>query len=342
MFNIDNSFLKDNRINVEDLMFAVTFTCNRRCKHCYISSDWLNTKSEFCLNEAKALINSFGREGLSRVTILGGEPFLYSKINNLIVFLQNYNIAEKRIATNGQELKYFNFDEIQPDHLDHISFSFEGHNSELHDDIRGAGSFGNAISNMNTFMEKGFNVRVTFTVTAKNLPYVKDAVYFFKSRGISELNFHLISMIGNAEKHPELHVRPDEWVSLYSDMHGLRNLSGMTLRIPPMYVTEDEYEELKLAGYRNLMAGSYSTGRQGHRILIYPNGRVYVSCDLTGTDYHIAEYSNGKFYPNINSKNELSVWKMNMDHPSLSAKLRKLNNNGYIPLSVSYKKTLSY
>lgn len=145
---IDDSYLELLGINVKDLMFAVTFLCNCRCKHCYVGSEWLNSATSFSREEAIRIVDHFARDGLERLTFLGGEPLLYPYITDLVVLTRDYDIKEKRIATNGLDTGFLDLDRIKPNDLDHISFSFEGHIPELHEYIRGDGTFEKTLTTM--------------------------------------------------------------------------------------------------------------------------------------------------------------------------------------------------
>ena len=339
--NIDTSLFKDLGIDVKDLMIAVTFHCSRRCIHCSLGNDWLDTDQYFDYDDLVDLVGTFSRSGLDRLSILGGEPFLYPWISDFILKIQDFPIKERRIVTSGWSLGYFDMNVVKPNYLNHISISFEGHTSNLHDQIRGIGTFRKAMHTMDKLRENGFKVFVVYTVTSHNLSSVCDAVAFFNKIGIEEINFHMVSLTGNAAIHKELLVQPAEWVTLFERLTRLNKINGIRLRIPKLFVTKEQYDLELARGYHNILLGSYKSPTAGHKILLYPNGRVYTSCDLTGTDYHLAYYEDKVFLPNPN-ENELTQWHKDMYHPSPAAILRRVDCNGFIPLSVSYKEIIQY
>lgn len=331
---IDDSALKKKGLNVRDLAIYLHTVCDLRCDHCYIGNEWLNSGWSFEKDEAAAILEHFAQGGMDRLTFIGGEPTLYPHLTDLIKQSQHYDIAERRITTNGVKLKHFDTERISPDDLDHVSFSFEGHTAELHEDIRGEGTFFPAVENLKTLQSLGFETNINYTVTSKNIDSLDQAVDFFGSLGVGEINFHLISMVRNAADNPELAVSPADWLGVRSELEASSPPAGTELRIPKMFVTPEEYEQ---SDYRPFQEGSYhSDDQEGHRIIMYPNGKVYMSADLTGTEYNFAEYEDGTFELS-SAPNELSVLERDETVTDPSAHLLNKQTDGLIPVSVSYK-----
>ncbi len=336
---VDDSALSCKHIRVRDLMFFLTTQCDLRCKHCYVGDRWLQDACSFDNGEAASLLHHFGSMGLDRLTFLGGEPTRYPYLASLIEQARSYSIGEKRITTNGVRLKYFNLKRIQPNDFAHVSFSFDGHNAETHDYIRGKGTFQKSLGNMMRLRDIGFRIHVTFTVMRSNIENLESAVEFFQALGVRELNFHVMSSIGNGSLNSYLAISPREWVIARKHLESMKTVSGMSLRIPLMFVSADEYREELRRGYRPFQYGSYHCPNGGNRLVLYPNGRVYMSCDLTGTDFNFAFFKSGKFSLNEN-RNELSEIDKNPNLSDPSAVLLDLDSSGLIPLSISYKRVV--
>ncbi len=340
MTAIDDSYLKKIGITVTDLMFAVTLKCNRRCAHCYVGNEWLDTGISFTYEDAVQILDWSGSAGLSRLSILGGEPVLHEKISELILKAQKYEIEEKRLVTNGVTLGFFDITKIRPHHLNHIAMSFEGYTADIHNTIRGAGTFNAAMKTLVTLLQDGFDIKITYTVTGFNLSTVRQALKLFHDLGIREVNISSVGMIGNATRHPELAVSPRDWVEFYKDMHNLSGLAGMKLRIPPRFYTAGVQGEPKKF-YDDLIQGAYTPFRDGSRLVIYPNGRVYVFSDLTCRYYHVCMYKQGDFCATPDNT-QLLKWQREIHHPSPATKLQEMASEGYIPLPASYKVFIQY
>lgn len=336
---IDDSDLLHNQVLVKDLMFFTTLSCNLRCKTCYVGDEWLKTGKRFELNEGLSLLHHFATRGLDRLTFLGGEPFTDPNITQYVLAASKYKIREKRLTTNALELGFFDLSALKGDSLDHITISFDGITKEKHEFIRGPHTFDRTLKNLEILKQHGFRIHVNLTVSGYNQDEVIDSVKFFKNLGVKEINYHLVSIIGNAKKHPELKIAPKKWIDIRQELENINDVHDIALRIPYMYVTKAEYDRLVAEEkYYPIQKKSYHSD-DGQRIVIYPNGKVYISCDLTGSEYNFASYQNGKFTV-LKNLNELSYFKQKSQLPDVSSNLLSLNNDGFVRLSISYKEKL--
>ncbi len=330
----DISYLEEEKINVKDLMFFINTNCNLSCKHCYVGQD-KKRNVKFEKDEARNILRFFGEKGLERLTFLGGEPSIHPNIVELIKVSSEYSIDERRITTNGINIDFIN--NIDPKDLSHISFSLDGHNSMLHEFLRGKGTFQKTLNNIKKAQDKGFITNITYSVNGLNKNYVIEGLDFFHNLGINEINFHLTSMIGDAKGNDLLYVEPKEWIELRKKIISSSNLSGLKLRIPLMFVDKSEYKQELAEGYSCLIDGSYHSKEKGNRILLYPTGKVYTCCKLSSSGFNFGFFRNGIFLPNP-SNNELCEFRKNPKHPCIASKLLEEKTDGYIPLCISYKK----
>ena len=338
--NIDDSELIANQIVVRDLMFFTSLNCNLRCKTCYVGNKWLNSGLSFSKEEGLSLIKYFASRGLDRLTFLGGEPFINPYITDFVLLANKYKIKEKRLTTNGLDLGFFDLKRLKGNELDNITISFDGITKEKHEFVRGPNTFEKTLNNVKILKDHGFNLHANFTVSGLNKDQVVDSVAFFKKLGFTEVNYHLISIIGNAKKYPAFKIYPQEWIDIRKQLEKIKNVKGITLRIPYMYVSHEEYKELiNKKKYYPIQEKSYYS-QDGQRIVLYPNGKVYISCDLTGTDFNFAIYKNGKFSV-LKNINELSLFKQTSENPDISSYLLNLDNQGFVRLSISYKENIS-
>ncbi len=337
---IDDDELRAEGISVRDLMFYVTLECNLRCKSCYVGNDWLNGYGGFGREEGLAIIDHFGSQGLDRLTFLGGEPTLHPDISDFVLKGAEFDIKERRMTTNGRGLGFFDIDAVPTSALHHISVSLDGHTPETNDSVRGTGTFEKVIPTLELLNARGFNAYVNYTVNGLNIDSVEDAVRYFRELGVEEINFHLVSITGNANHHPELYVAPERWIETRERLLSLEDVQGVRLRVPFMYLTQDEHEAAQGEGYVPFQSRSYHSD-DGQRILLFPNGKVFMSADLVGTDFHIATYEDGKFTFN-KGQNE---WHFHKSNPLLadpSSQLLGTGSEGFVPVSISYKQTIQY
>lgn len=88
------------------LRVAITDFCNLKCFFCSnegMPPDQKNQKS-IDLNSLKFLISILVKNGLENLSLTGGEPALYPKLKELLLFLSTIPIKNKFFHTNGIEL----------------------------------------------------------------------------------------------------------------------------------------------------------------------------------------------------------------------------------------------
>ena len=130
--------LKLNNIIVRDVVFYLDSFCNLRCKHCYIGNELLKQHFDYEPNSIIKFLSQY--DSLDRITILGGEPFLYKNINFILSKVNSFNINEKRITTNLTDISLLDTNILLNGDY-RLAVSIDGHNQSLHDSIRGKNTF---------------------------------------------------------------------------------------------------------------------------------------------------------------------------------------------------------
>lgn len=286
-----------------DLVLYVNSACNLRCKHCYVGDRLLDAAESYHAPDLVAFAASF--PGLRRVTVLGGEPFLHRRINEVLGGLAALDIGELRVTTNLTG--FFHFDPAKAEPSDFlVAVSLDGHTPELHDSIRGAGTFARTSANIRRLVDRGWAVEITHTVTRPTVDELPSLLDLCRELGVRLLNLHLVSPMGNALAHPELVVGPDHWVEACARLRGLARDDGdLRVRYPPLFVSESEYRALCASGeYHPHAAGSFYA--DGDRVVLYPNGEVYISSEAFGTGAALGRVEGGRFVANPGLDNELT------------------------------------
>lgn len=88
------------------LRIALTDYCNLKCFFC--SNEGMDfdckNKNHIDLNLLKKLLKYLRKEGLNNLSITGGEPSLFPKINELLLYIKNLNFPQVFFHTNGTAL----------------------------------------------------------------------------------------------------------------------------------------------------------------------------------------------------------------------------------------------
>lgn len=109
---------------LEKVWLTVNRTCNFRCPYCY--AETTNYKDEMSLDLAKQLILFSKRMGAKAVILIGGEPLLYSKLDEIISYI-NDNEMKVVVVTNGLEITKKRIQNLINDNkIYSIGFSLKG------------------------------------------------------------------------------------------------------------------------------------------------------------------------------------------------------------------------
>jgi MoaA/NifB/PqqE/SkfB family radical SAM enzyme len=334
------SQLGNNKIFPTDLVFYITSSCNLRCKHCYIGNEILNSNFCFDLQDSVSFINSFNQ--LDRITILGGEPFLYKNFDILLNSIKCNSINEFRITSNLTNISCI--DTINNDLLNKIRIcvSIDGHNVELHEKIRGSNTFNKTINNIKILLNKGIDVEVTHTLNSMNIDFFSNFIELSKSIGIKKINIHKVSLQGNAIANSSLAIPPSKYIEFCKKIELMQNNKvGISIRFPILYATKHQLELLiTQENYSPHSIKSYYG--TSHRIVVYPNRQIFISSELFGTESFIGTFDDEKFYFNQEKSNEFTFFNNNNSKSISDLNPMQSGDENYpYVLSVSYKKTIN-
>ncbi|TXT54381.1 MAG: hypothetical protein BAJATHORv1_70081 [Candidatus Thorarchaeota archaeon] len=181
------------------LQLHVTEQCNKRCKHCY-SDSWTRNMSfdDFMgiIKQFKRLLRFLRADGT--VYLTGGEPLLWRDLLKAIRVLVREGIAP-RVFTNGTLMTGEFAKELKRAGTRYVQVSLDG-GPDLHDSIRGEGSFEKAVRGIRYLVGEGIEVTVMVTVMKRNLRDVDSLIAMAEELGVSRIAFGRLVPIGNGSE----------------------------------------------------------------------------------------------------------------------------------------------
>ncbi|MFX0152115.1 MAG: radical SAM protein, partial [Candidatus Hodarchaeota archaeon] len=177
------------------LQWHITERCNFRCSHCY-QENYAGEELSFdklleILNQFKDLLHSWrsqtGRRILGHVSVTGGEPFLRKDLfdllellslsNHLFTFslMTNGSFVDKEVARKLRKLKPRS-----------VQVSIEG-TRDLHDQIRGSGSYNQAVSAIKCLKKEHIRTFLSFTVHRGNYHDFPDVAQVGRQMGVNRV-----------------------------------------------------------------------------------------------------------------------------------------------------------
>lgn len=262
---------------VQKLYIQLLYRCNFNCQHCF-HGEKLEWKESFAIEEVKMLISTFKDEyGVSCVTFLGGEPFLYRHIAEAIRYAKDMRLRVE-ICTNGYKIGRGLRNSASQ--IDTLRVSLEGL-ERINDEIRHQGSFDAALKTLDLAHMLGVSTSVTMTVTAKNINEVIPLAHVVASHGVKTLKLHALRPTGNALLHPDLIITDDYSYEMFH-----KQLAEEHHHLPIAILLDDDLDP-----HNKIVGRGGNVREELERVEVQPGGELYVSCKAVGSDSHAFFYN---------------------------------------------------
>lgn len=146
-----------------EVIHEITFACNLRCKYCGLAQ---NTKiKEMSTEEVKSAIKEFAEAGTMVWTFTGGEPLLRKDIGDVINYAKDCGVLFINLDSNGILFKK-RVKELK--RVDEVFFSLDGQ-KEIHEKLRGKGTYEKVIEAIKLAKKENFNVTVETVICEENV-----------------------------------------------------------------------------------------------------------------------------------------------------------------------------
>jgi MoaA/NifB/PqqE/SkfB family radical SAM enzyme len=204
------------------LILSPTLNCNLRCKGCYTLG--YGTKPELPMEVSDRILRECQDLGIYFVTILGGEPMLYSPLFELIekhpdVFFQVY--TNGTLLTEDKAKQLADYGNVA------VVLSIEGDEKET-DSWRGKGVYKKIMQAFENLNKAGIIIGTSATVTRQNIEVVSSEQFINKmiSLGsVAQMYFLYIPVNGMADF--SLMVTPEQRDLLRRRVITIRNTKPM-------------------------------------------------------------------------------------------------------------------
>jgi radical SAM protein with 4Fe4S-binding SPASM domain len=269
----------------------ITEACQLRCEHCYMG-ERLERALKMPFDQITQTLTTWRQMGGSKLTILGGEPTLHPHYIDVIRFATEIGYEHVITTSNGLDSAIRKFRRMQPNDFAYIQISLDGGTTTSHDQVRGQGTFDQALRNVAELVERGFDTRIICTVNRVNAADCLNLLDIADEIGVSLVKYHVFSIIGSGHGAAEWGMQPTEWIAFYERLERVAPAHHTRVWYQPTYAHRDRIAGYAADGYRGCI------GRTLDRISIFPDGRAYVCSFLFDTDLHFANMIDGQIVVN--------------------------------------------
>lgn len=166
---------------MENAYLAICYFCNENCRFCPCSKGEKRKGLITDMNELKESVDSMVQDGITDITISGGEPTLHFGLTELIAYIQKKGI-QVTVLSNGERFSDVAFLEkfLMSVCVEQLKVITTLHSSvaEEHEDANQTeGSFSRTIKGLQNLSRNGIRVIIKHCITRKNY---RDLIPFYQ------------------------------------------------------------------------------------------------------------------------------------------------------------------
>jgi len=177
------------------VQWHLTEKCNLHCRHCYQTG---KRSDEMSLPEIKETVNeisdtlgewqeTYGVNFSPSVNLTGGEPFLHKGLLEVLSEISNHGF-DIYILTNGTLIDKKKAKGLFDLGVKGVQVSIEG-TEEIHESIRGRGSYSASMNGVRDFLDAGLKVTLNVTLSSLNADNFMDMIELSSKLGVHRLGF---------------------------------------------------------------------------------------------------------------------------------------------------------
>lgn len=192
--------------SLDTCTLVITQKCNLECKHCFLSSN--KKTKELSTEDIKKVIDDLSTLQILNLVITGGEPFMREDILDVLRYC-NLKKVPVTLFTNGTLIDEKIIESIKELRI-LLRVSLDGATMKTNDCIRGYGVFEKALWTIEKSVKAGIPTGIATTIYQGNFPEYKQMVDLAEKMGCYEFEMSEVVSMGNAKKHPEILLSPEQ------------------------------------------------------------------------------------------------------------------------------------
>ncbi len=262
---------------LSELDLHITNRCTIKCDYCCFSSNRKKLE-ELSTDELKKVMRDAVSLGCEHIHFTGGEPLLRHDIGDLIAYAKSLDL-KIRMQTNGMLLTKETAKRLYDLGLESVMISLDSDNRQVHDSIRGMGTWEKALEAIKIAKEIGLKVRVNSVLTKKNMDSILKTILFVNSLDIQDYSAFYFSPIGSGRERDDLWISAQEYYQYWNELHkkikNEKKLLNMNIVIEKGYASWEEAKDLQVEGFTGCGGGCINAYKNRNYIIVRCDGNVY-------------------------------------------------------------------
>lgn len=207
------SLLRNNKPNIQYVVFEATQRCNLNCSYCY--NHWKGNFKDQKLspenyNHLKNTISKlFKSANINHITFSGGEPLLVERLKELSLFCR-FKRASVSVITNGNAGTEDDIQQLLSIGVKLFELPFHSFSPDIHDEMTGVkGSWSKAKTRMTFIRDAGGMVVPVIVITKYNFQTIPDTLSCLNEMGFKRIMLNRYN-IGGINTNSPLNVLPSK------------------------------------------------------------------------------------------------------------------------------------
>ncbi len=256
------------------LVLVTTTQCNLTCKHCLRGSA---SALHLPFDIVQKAVNGAKAFGIENIHLTGGEPFLYDHLPEIFE-LSLMNKIPLTFSSNGSLLvKNSGLIQKYKKVIRSINISIESHVAEIHEKIRGKGTYQIALEALEFLKKEKVPFGILACLNKWTTENLSDFAKFAKRRGAQQINFTTVLPCAHSVEN-DLILSEDRRAAVYQELLKLVRVSSLDffrLFYVPVYIGEPIFASKNVTMCANQSLRS---------VTVDVEGSVHFCCFLTVYD----------------------------------------------------------
>jgi formylglycine-generating enzyme len=221
--------MTDASMHLLALNWMITYRCDRGCRYCLTSSSKAPSADELGTEGRLRALEILSSLGVKRISIMGGEPFLVEDLGMLIRFSHLHGMTVN-LTTAGPRNVSQVLAECR-DGIQYLNVSLDG-TGDIHDVLRGRGSFALAEAALQAALEQGVRIRIYPVLTLRNISESNLRFLFEEARRCRAvcLMFIFFSPTGRGAQCRELRIPAEQRPAILERIRALSQATGVRFK----------------------------------------------------------------------------------------------------------------